>query len=214
MKIGIIAALDREYDELRRLLGGKDWGSIAGNGIVLAHSGMGKVNAALKAAELINGYQLDALVNSGVAGGLAPELKTLDVLAATEVVYHDVWCGEGNAYGQIQGLPERFKCDSHLLEAARAVPGIKTGLFTSGDFFISTKEEGDAILSHFPEALCVDMESGAIAQVCAINRLPFLSLRVISDVAGSDHQAEYDNFWATLADGSFTAVEAFLNAIN
>lgn len=213
MRIGIIAALDREYEELCKLLGGRSEGRLGNNEIVLAHSGMGKVNSAIKAENLIASRQLDAIVNSGVAGGLSDSLKSMDCIAATEVVYHDVWCGEGNEYGQVQGFPARFKCDPHLLETASFVPGIKTGLVTSGDFFIATKEQGDAILKHFPEALAVDMESGSIAQVCHLHGIPFLSLRIISDVAGENHQQEYDNFWSQLADNSFAAIESFLKLL-
>ena len=178
----------------------------------MRHSGMGKVNAALGAQAFINEYPLDCLISSGVAGGLSHELRSLDLVAASQVVYHDVWCGEGNAYGQVQGLPERFDtCAPLLAKAAQA--GAKTGLFASGDFFISTSAEAQAILDHFPEAIAVDMESGAIAQTCHIHGVPFLSLRIISDVAGEDHQAEYDNFWKTVADDSFEAVRRFLESL-
>ena len=68
MRIGIIAALDREYEELCKLLGGRSEGRLGNNEIVLAHSGMGKVNSAIKAENLIASRQLDAIVNSGVAG--------------------------------------------------------------------------------------------------------------------------------------------------
>ena len=66
---------------------------------------------------------------------------------------------------------------------------------------------------HFPDAIAVDMESGAIAQTCHIHGVPFLSLRIISDVAGEDHQEEYDNFWKTVADDSFEAVRTFLESL-
>ena len=102
---------------------------------------------------------------------------------------------------------------SSLPGPASSVPGIKTGLVTSGDYFIATKEQGDAILKHFPEALAVDMESGSIAQVCHLHGIPFLSLRIISDVAGENHQQEYDNFWSQLADNSFAAIESFLKLL-
>ncbi|MCR5561092.1 MAG: 5'-methylthioadenosine/S-adenosylhomocysteine nucleosidase [Bacteroidales bacterium] len=212
MTIGLTVALEGEYKQMLGLLGGRSEGSIGANRIIVRHSGMGKVNAALGAQAFINEYPLDCLISSGVAGGLSHELRSLDLVAASQVVYHDVWCGEGNAYGQVQGLPERFDtCDPLLAKAAQA--GAKTGLFASGDFFISTSAEAQAILDHFPEAIAVDMESGAIAQTCHIHGVPFLSLRIISDVAGEDHQAEYDNFWKTVADDSFEAVRRFLESL-
>ncbi|MBQ1619090.1 MAG: 5'-methylthioadenosine/adenosylhomocysteine nucleosidase [Bacteroidales bacterium] len=214
MKIGVIVALDQEYSELHRLLGGRAEGMIGNNEIVLAKSGIGKVNAALGAAKLINEYPLDCIVNTGVAGGLSPKLGSLDVIAAERVVYHDVWCGAGNAYGQVQGLPEMFRSHPTLYGTALSLgPKVHGGLLASGDFFISSKAEADAILARFPDAVAVDMESAAIAQTCWLHGVPFLSLRIISDVAGEDHQSEYDNFWATVAEDSFNAVREFLEAL-
>ena len=212
MKIGLIVALQQEYEQVRKLLGGRSEGVVGQNEVVVRMSGMGKVNAALGAAEFINEYPLDCLVSTGVAGGLDPSLRSLDIVAAREVVYHDVWCGEGNAYGQVQGLPERFRTNDVLYARALGT-GARGGLFCSGDFFISTSAQAKAILDHFPEGMAVDMESGALAQVCHLHDVPFLSLRIISDTAGEDHQSEYDNFWATVAEDSFNAVRSFLNAL-
>ena len=212
MTIGLTVALEGEYKQMLGLLGGRSEGYVGANRVIVRHSGMGKVNAALGAQAFINEHPLDCLISSGVAGGLSKDLHSLDLVAASEVVYHDVWCGEGNAYGQVQGLPERFRTSSTLLAKA-AEAGAKTGLFASGDFFIATSAQADAILGHFPEAIAVDMESGAIAQTCHIHGVPFLSLRIISDVAGEDHQAEYDNFWKTVADDSFEAVRRFLESL-
>lgn len=212
MKIGVMVALEGEYEQIKNLLGGRSEGRIGANEVVVRRCGIGKVNAALGAQSFINEFPLDCLVSSGVAGGLCQELDSLDMVAASEVVYHDVWCGEGNAFGQVQGFPERFSCNRTLLAAAEKA-GARSGLVASGDFFISNLDEADAILSHFPEALAVDMESGAIAQTCYVHGIPFLSLRIISDRAGEDHQEEYDNFWKTVADDSFEAVRTFLESL-
>ncbi len=212
MKIGIIAALDSEFVQIRSLLGGRTEGIVGGNEIIIRKSGIGKVNAALCAAEFIGEYPLDCIVNTGVAGGLDPSLKCFDMVAAREVVYHDVWCGAGNAYGQVQGLPERFRSNDTLYAKAMEA-GAKGGLLCSGDFFISTSAQAEGVLAHFPGGLAVDMESGAISQVCCMRGVPFLCLRIISDAAGGDHQCEYDNFWAALADGSFAAVRRFLEIL-
>lgn len=67
--------------------------------------GIGKVNAAAGAVELIRNFEPDCIISTGVAGGIDSCLKVMDVVASRQIVYHDVWCGEGNAYGQIQGLP-------------------------------------------------------------------------------------------------------------
>lgn len=209
MKIGIIVALDGEYEQIKMLLGGRDEGRVGVNEVVLRKSGIGKVNAALETQSFIKEHSLDCLVSTGVAGALSHELKSMDVVAASQVVYHDVWCGEGNAYGQVQGCPERFIANGSLLDCALQT-GAREGLLASGDFFISNSGQASAILANFPEAIAVDMESGAIAQTCHKHDVPFLTLRIISDVAGEDHQSEYDNFWKSISDVSFKAVRSFL----
>ncbi len=209
MIIGVIVALDGEFEQMKKLLGGRTEGRLGNNEIILHKSGIGKVNAALEAVSLIDGYPLDCLISTGVAGGLDPSLKCLDMVAASEVVYHDVWCGEGNEYGQVQGFPARFKSNA-VLYCKALETGARGGLVCSGDRFVNTSGEARAILDHFPEGIAVDMESGAIAQTCFVHDVPFLSIRIISDVAGENHQSDYDNFWESLADGSFEAIRRFL----
>ena len=213
MKAAIIVALDSEFEMLRALIGGQDKGTLAGNEIILRRSGMGKVNAAVGATLLIRDEAPDCIISSGVAGGISQEVKALDIVAADEIVYHDVWCGEGNAFGQVQGFPPSFKTDSRLIEAARSLgdDSIHIGLQASGDFFISTMREAGEIRSHFPKVLSVDMESGALAQVCYRFNVPFISFRLVSDAAGEDHQSAYDNFWETAGVHSFSVIRHFLN---
>ncbi len=79
--------------------------------------GIGKVNAAAGTVELIRTFQPDGVISTGVAGGIDSCLKIMDVVVSRQVVYHDVWCGEGNMYGQIQGLPPDLKVMPHCLIA-------------------------------------------------------------------------------------------------
>ena len=93
----------------------------------------------------------------------------MDVVASRQIVYHDVWCGEGNAYGQIQGLPTFFDGNETLYDCALSLDtetAIHGGLICSGDKFITDRSELETIKGNFPEGLAVDMESAAIAQVC------------------------------------------------
>ena len=215
MKIGIITAMQVEHDQIAALLTDSTameaatpgapavlCGSLGVHTIVLAMSGIGKVNAALTAAALIATHRPDALISTGCAGGLAPEPGVMGVVAAASTVYHDVWCGEGNAYGQVQGLPARFEADPRLLGVARALaadPTVDTpvccGLTCTGDKFITDPDELSAVCRAFPEALAVDMESAAIAHTCYLHRVPFLSFRVISDTPGAEsHWEQYQDF--------------------
>ena len=157
------------------------------------------------------------MVSTGVAGGIDTKAGVMEVVAASEVVYHDVWCGMGNAYGQIQGLPARFACNGELLQTATSLPSdvpVHAGLICTGDKFITDREELDRIKSAFPDGLAVDMESGAIAQVCYLFGIPFISFRIISDTPGADaHWQQYENFWETMADRSFGVVRTFLESL-
>lgn len=216
MKIGIIVAMDKEYDLVEKLLGGAE-GKVGENHISLRRCGMGKVNAAVGAAEMIRDARPDCILSTGVAGGLSPEVGPMDVVVADEIVYHDAWYGAGNAFGQVQGMPERFRTDRTLHAAAVGIDTggltLHSGLVCSGDWFVTDQGDVARILSHFPEALAVDMESGALAQTCAIYGVPFLNFRIVSDASGGDHQARYDHFWETAGVNSFTVLRHFLDIL-
>ncbi|MBO4446670.1 MAG: 5'-methylthioadenosine/S-adenosylhomocysteine nucleosidase, partial [Bacteroidales bacterium] len=204
MKAGLIVAMEKEYQALKRA------------GIESVQSGMGKTAAAMTATELILRSHPDCIINSGCAGGLADSLNVLDVVVGTQTAYHDVWCGYGNQPGQVQGQPSRFFADPTLLAAAQAIQCERPrhfGLICSGDQFITSPQEEEAILSVHPDALACDMESAAIAQVCFHYVVPFLSFRIISDVRHSSsqsRQATYESFWESVSESSFSVLSALL----
>jgi adenosylhomocysteine nucleosidase len=207
MKTGLIVALDTEYEALRR-------SGVTG----VVRSGIGKVGAARTATEMILRDKPDCIVNSGCAGGLAPSVNVCDIVLGAQTAYHDVWCGEGNLRGQVQGLPQRFNADSDLLAAARSLQTdnpLHCGLICTGDQFISTVEEDEKIRSLYPDALACDMESAAIAQVCHIYGVPFLSFRIVSDTrsGGEDRFSAYTDFWDRIADGSFSFLRHLLEKL-
>jgi adenosylhomocysteine nucleosidase len=187
--------------------------------LILQQCGIGKVNAAVGAVELIDRYQPDLVISTGVAGGASVDLNPLDVVVAEACAYHDAYCGEEQEYGQIMGMPARFHSPKPLVEKALAIntgseAKIRSGLTVSGEWFVDTKEKMRAILEHFPKAQAVDMESCAIAQVCHIYKTPFISFRIISDVPLKDHKAaQYFDFWNRMAEGSFEVTRKFLQAI-
>ena len=227
MTIGIINAMHKEHEQLVALLtevterrDGRFTfveGILNGQKLVLMESGIGKVNAAIGAVELIKGYRPDALVNTGVAGGIDPSLEVMDVVVGARVAYHDVDCGPESEHGQVQGLPLYYEAAPWLLDAASRLhtdTRIHSGLICSGDQFITGRQQLQQIKQRFPEGLAVDMESGALAQVCHIYGVPFLSFRIISDTPGADHHFDqYQNFWGTMADRSFGVTKALLNGI-
>jgi len=219
MKIGIIVAMDKEYAQLQEVAQ-----SIEKHEIVLAKCGIGKVNAALGAAEMIRQHHPDVIISSGCAGGNGDDINIQDVVVSSQLVYHDVYCGKAiddtTIYGQVQGLPARFDVDAHLLEVAKSLNlqsstlNLHPGLIVTGDWFVDTKEKARSIIELFPEAKAIDMESAAIAQTCYIYKVPFISFRVISDIPLRDTDAsQYHDFWNTIADRSFQVTKTFIERI-
>ena len=207
MKAGLIVAMDTEYEALRR----------AGIPDVV-QSGIGKVSAARTATEMILRDRPDCIINSGCAGGLAPSVAVCDVVLGEQTAYYDVWCGDGNLRGQVQGLPQRFDADPTLLAAARALSSGQTlhsGLICTGDQFVSTEEEDKRIREIYPDALACDMESAAIAQVCLHFGVPFLSFRIVSDTRSGDTGRfwAYTDFWKRIADDSFTFIRQLVESL-
>lgn len=193
-------------------------GKIGGREVVLMRSGIGKVCAAVGTVEMISRYAPDCILNTGVAGGIDASLRVMDMVVGREVVYHDVWCGEGNEKGQVQGMPARYAADFSLYEAAlaaRSEVALCGGLICSGDRFITDRSTLEGIKRDFPDGLAVDMESGAIAQVCHLYGVPFLSCRIISDTPGhtENHALQYRNFWETAPEKSIEVLKQILMTI-
>ena len=217
MKIGIIVAMDKELRQLQSLF--------TDGSVVVQKCGIGKVNAALGAQRMINEFRPDAIISSGCAGGNGDDVNVQDIVVSTQLAYHDVYCGtavDGSTqYGQVQGLPARFDADPYLLRKSDELKvksgqtlAIHQGLIVTGDWFVDSREKMREIIGHFPEAKAVDMESCAIAQTCYINKVPFISFRVISDVPLRDTNAsQYHNFWETIADNSFQMTRTFVESL-
>ena len=215
MKIGIIVAMDKELQQLQSLF-------TDGN-VRVEKCGIGKVNAALGAQRIINEFHPDCIISSGCAGGNGESIHIQDVVVSSELTYHDVYCGTAidstTVYGQVQGLPVRYQADPMLLQKAKALSAltslnIHTGLIVTGDWFVDSKEKMRSIVDKFPDACAVDMESCAIAQTCYINKVPFISFRVVSDMPLHDTDAsQYHNFWDTVAEHSFQVTKTFVESL-
>ena len=227
MKVGVIAAMSTERKQIAQLLTDKKEkavgnfqfieGRMGVNTVILMESGIGKVNAAIGVVEMIHAYTPDCIINTGVAGGVDASLKVMDVVVGKQVCYHDVWCGEGNEYGQVQGFPLYYVGNDKLYALATSVKGdvsVRGGLICTGDQFISDHDQLAVIKGNFPEALAVDMESASMAQTCHAFGVPFLSFRILSDTPGNDNRFDqYLNFWETVAEKSFQVTEAFLSSL-
>ncbi len=205
--------MDKEYAQLEKL------GNIGGKEIILQKCGIGKVNSALGALEMIKEHQPDLIISSGCAGGADTSLNVGDVVVASECTYHDAYCGDNCEFGQILGMPARYQAPSELVEKALSIQPegdgkVKAGLTVSGEWFVDSQDKMRSILEKFPEATAVDMESCSIAQTCHKYNVPFISFRIISDVPLKDHKAQmYFDFWDKMANGSFEVTKDFLNLL-
>ena len=204
--------MDKELRQLQQVFAGSD--------VLVQKCGIGKVNAALGAQRMINEFHPDCIISSGCAGGNGDDIDIQDIIVSSELCYHDVYCGRAiddtTVYGQVQGLPVRFQADPYLLRKSEelGLNALKSGLIVTGDWFVDSKEKMREIVGHFPEAKAVDMESCAIAQACYINKVPFISFRVISDIPLRDTNAsQYHNFWDNVAEQSFQTTRAFVEKI-
>lgn len=227
MKIGILAAMDKEVALLLPLLedmmeteydGRKAFvGRIGDNEVCVMKCGIGKVNSALNAFRLIDGFSPDLVINSGVAGGADASMAVGSLLIATEAAYHDVWCGPGTEWGRIEGMPRRFQMDESVIKTCFTLPGLedaRVGLICSGDRFISKVEEVEFIKSMFPDALACDMESASIAQACLDKGVRFAVVRVVSDTPGqADNISQYKDFWTTAPEKTFHAVRSIIDSL-
>jgi adenosylhomocysteine nucleosidase len=207
-KIGIIGAMEEEVNIIKQRMTEPKTVKIAsmefyeGNlddkQVVVVHSGIGKVNAAVCTQVLADLYHVDAVINTGVAGSLRNEINIADIVISTDALQHDM---DATGFGYELGVIPRMSCsifqaDSNLITkakevCARVIPqvGLHTGRIVSGDQFISDVNKKDWLVNYF-NGCCTEMEGAAIAQAAYLNKIPFLIIRAISDKA--DHSAEMD----------------------
>lgn len=212
MRIGILTAMDKEFELVSSYVAGRE-------DVVLRASGIGKVNAAVSAYKLIEEEGVDLILNTGCAGAVDPSLNIGDVVIGTSFAYHDVWCGTGNERGQVQGLPASFFADPESLDLLRDTFGedgtVHFGMVCSGDSFIETAEDDAKVKAARPDALVCDMEAAAIAQVCYLRDIPFIAYKLVSDSHSDVDRtyASYGNFWDRLAGKSFSVTGQILSAL-
>ena len=204
MKIAIIAALDTEKAFLIENINhpikenyiGKDiyQGVISGHQVIVAESGIGKVNSAIMATHLIDKFEPDYLINIGSAGGLNNQISIGDVVIADRLIYNDAFNQVfGYAAGQIPQEPEFFETDKNLRELILEDKTIKAGLIVTGDSFIE-KNNRKQLIENFPDALATEMEGASIAQVAFKLKTPVAVIRSISDNANSTADVDFDKF--------------------
>ncbi len=196
--------------------GGREFwpGQWHGRDFVAVLSRIGKVAAASTAALLIERHRVDAVIFTGVAGGLAEQVQVGDAVVSTEFLQHDL---DASPLFERHVIPldgiSRIPADpvwgERLRQAAQHAQArlqsdwpqgwqgldlgrarVHQGLIVSGDRFVSRASESQALRRDLPDALAVEMEGAAVAQVCRDHGVPFAAVRLISDRA--DDQAHPD----------------------
>lgn len=227
-KIGIIFALKEELDETKKLF----------NKIIehklyeliiyecryesvicyLVESGMGKVNAARTTQVLIDNMKVDYILNVGVAGSVSRSINKCDIVVADNLVQHDYDLTPLNfEKGLIPNVGKYINCDKKLIEIARTIKmdtKVVIGTISSGDIFITEEKMGSKINNKF-NALCVEMEGAAIAQVCFLCNIPFLVIRAISDSPyEKDNNITFEEFLKISSDMVSKFIIQFLDKMN
>lgn len=233
----LAAVLELLPDEQRVTAGGRAFwqGHLHGQAVVAVLSGIGKVAAATTTALLIERFQASAIVMTGVAGGLGPGVKVGDVVVAQSLLQHDMDASPIFPRHEVPGYSRaRFATDpawtdrlARACEATLRDPGaalgagtvaafalqaarVHQGLLVSGDRFVSRTAESAALQAELPDALAVDMESAAVAQVCADFGVPFAVARTISDRADDAAHVDFPRFLTQVASRYSAAIVAGL----
>ncbi|MCM1992720.1 5'-methylthioadenosine/adenosylhomocysteine nucleosidase [Oceanirhabdus seepicola] len=211
MIVGIIGAMKEEVEilvsemEIERIEKKAkmefNYGTFQDKKVVIVTSGIGKVNAAVCTQILIDDFNVNCVINVGIAGGLKKDIFPGDVVVATDLVQHDMdTTFFGDKLGQIPRLDTfDFRCDERLVEKAynacknSVYNKYEKGRIVSGDQFISSGEKLKALDIEFNAYAC-EMEGASIAQVAYLNNIPFVVIRSISDNAINGTHMDYEKF--------------------
>lgn len=212
----IIGAMDKE---IARLVSGFNavqsdegiyTGTVKTNTVIIAVSGVGKVNAASTTQRLIDKYSPDLVINTGVAGGIAKDISLGETVIASYLTYHDFDPLE--LFERYPPFSKHFTCDKRLIELAeKACDSIgakhRTGVIVSGDCFVNDIIIKETIQNRFG-AECTEMEGAAIAHTCMLNNVPFVIIRAVCDFA--DSSADMINSFETQAADNAAAITEYI----
>lgn len=218
--LGIIGAMDEEVAKIKEQMddvkvmskAAMDFyeGTLNGKEVVVVRSGIGKVNAAMCTQILVDAYQVEAVINTGIAGSLNAQIDIGDIVLSTDTLEHDMDAvAFGYPVGQIPRMDTlSFEADEKLRALAKKVCGevvpevsVFEGRVVSGDQFVSDKGKKDWLVENF-DGYCTEMEGAAIAHAAYLNGIPFLIIRAISDKADDSASMDYPTFEAQAIEHS------------
>ena len=206
--IGIIVAEVKELEAIKEIMENIEEtimydlkifkGEINNKKYILVRSGVGKVNAARTSQILIDKFDIEYIINIGSAGALNDNLNIGDIVIGTELIQHDF---DVTAFGREKGyIPETgksFESDKSIIKKCENIEikniKIVKGIITSGDIFCTDVKMKEKIRKNF-KSDCTEMEGAAIAQVCHLNKIPFIVIRSISDIPNGNNQLEFNEY--------------------
>ena len=231
MIIGIIGAMEEEVAVLKQEMDIEETvdyasmqfckGTLCGKNVVIVRSGIGKVNAAICAQILADKFNVDVLINTGIAGSLDAAIDIGDMVISTDLVEHDMDATIfGDPLGQVPRMDTfSFPAEKDLIEKAVAAneeanPDIKTftGRIVSGDQFVSSAEVKEKLVNNF-QAKCTEMEGAAIAHAAYLNKVSCVIIRAISDKADNSATMDYPTFEKKAIEHSVRLVRNLLPRI-
>ncbi|WP_297720845.1 5'-methylthioadenosine/adenosylhomocysteine nucleosidase [Limnohabitans sp. Rim8] len=229
----LAAVLALMPDEHKQMVAGRSFalGHLNGHEVVVVLSRIGKVAAATTATVLMERFGVAQVLFTGVAGGLASDARVGDVVVATEFLQHDMDASplfpayEVPLYGRARfgtdpaltaalALAVQSVLQQGVLDAASLQdfgitrPQMHQGLIVSGDRFVSNRRESQQLQQSLPDALAVEMEGAAVAQVCHDYGVPFAAMRTVSDRADDDAHADFLKFVTHVASRYSAAILA------
>ena len=226
--IGIICALKIEVDGLKALMENAQTtekaglafisGKIFDKDVVLLECGVGKVNAAVGTQIMIDLFKPEVVINSGIAGSLTKHLTVGDIVISSDCVEHDINCTAlEEPRGQIWftdekriGIPADKEVVEKLAECCKGLGShVMVGRIATGDIFVTYRSKREFIAFEF-DALCCEMEGGAVGHVCYMNKVPFAILRSISDDMKFNKPENYDEFKELAVDREIKALKKFI----
>jgi adenosylhomocysteine nucleosidase len=229
-ELGDLVAAMRAGASVRTVtLGRREYhvGTVYGTPCVVTLARIGKVAAAATVSALIHAFDVEAIVFTGVAGGVGQAVRIGDIVVADALVQHDLdasplfprfevpllgvarFAADAALSAQLAAACEQFVAEQGRALAARfgtREPRVHRGLVISGDQFVASAAAVEALRDALPDALAVEMEGAAIAQVCYEYAVPCAVVRTVSDTADAHAPASFANFLAEIAGTYSTGV--------
>ena len=221
--IGIIVAEEKELQEIKNITTDMEEikiyekifykGLIKNKEVIIVKSNVGKVNSARVCQVLIDKFNPSLIINVGTAGSVDNRLEIGDVVVANKLVQYDFDVTPfGRKLGEIENIGQYINVDEKFLDLFKTL-NVTIGCIASGDKFIVNKEEKEKIRKIF-NALCIEMEGASIAQVCYLDRIPFLVIRAITDKLDGSSKIDFETFLESSSKKSATILNDIIDRID